>query len=66
MEEREVPPVVHREEAVVAQASGLPRIQAMPSPLPALHLHHVRHGMLRPAVARLELDGAAADASARP
>ena len=40
----------------VGPASGLARIQAMPSLLPALHLHHMRHRVLRPAVARLELD----------
>ena len=34
----------------------------MPSLLPALHFHHMRHRVLRPAVARLDLDGAAADA----
>jgi hypothetical protein len=55
MVEREVPPVVHLEEAVAGP------LVVRPHPgdavgLPVLHLHHVGDRVLRPAVPRLELD----------
>ena len=60
MEKREVPPVVNTQEAV---ASPGIRVRAHPGNTirrASLHLHHVRDGVLRPAIARLELDGPAA------
>ena len=56
VEEREVPPIVHLQKAVAG-----PVVRVVPHPgdavaLAALHLHDMGHRMLRPAVARLELD----------
>ena len=57
VEQRQMPPIVHLQEAVASSsASGLARIQAMPSRCAALHLHDMGDRVLRPAVARLELD----------
>ncbi len=63
MIERDVPPVVDREEAVARPAVGVGRHPGDALLLAALHLHHMRDGVLRPGVAALERDRGAA---ARP
>lgn len=52
--ERKVPPVVHLEEAVPRPGVVRPH-PGDPLLGPVLHLHHMRHRMLRPAVPRLDL-----------
>ena len=60
MIEREMPPVMDGEEAVAAPRIGIAAHPGDAVAGAALHLQHMGHRVLRPAVARLELDGAAA------
>ena len=61
MKQRAVPPVVHFEEAVIASPGRLASRHPADAVLRAsLHLHHVGHGMVRPAIERLEVERAAA------
>src|SRR5687768_18250055 len=56
MKKCKMPPVVYREETF---GRPLPGVSAQPGDAiaaPALHLHHVRNGVVAPAVARLHLD----------
>ena len=56
MEQRQVPPVVEGE-GVVGRPVLLARLQPVDAVVDAaLHLHHVRHGVHRPAVLRLDLE----------
>ncbi len=62
MEQRQVPPIVDFQETVLRPGF---RIGAHPGDavsLPALHFHDVCHRVLRPAIARLDLDRLPAEA----
>ncbi|MDT4862653.1 hypothetical protein FQZ97_973220 [compost metagenome] len=55
--ERPVPGVVHLEEVVIARPVRLARGHPADAVLrAALHFHHVRHGVVRPAVQRLRIE----------
>ena len=57
VEQRQVPPIVDLEEAVLRPGFGIVAHPGNAVALPALHLHDMRHRVLRPAVARLDPDG---------
>ncbi len=60
VEHRQVPPVVHGEEAVARPGVGVGAHPGDAVRMAALHFHDVHHGVLRPAVAPLEFERAAA------
>src|SRR4051812_43655246 len=60
MVERDVPPIVDGGEAFRRPAVAVADHPGDAFGMAAPHLHHMRDGMLRPAVPRLEIDGAAA------
>ena len=61
VKQRQMPPVVHLEEAVACPGLGIVAHPGDAVALPALHLHDMGDRMLRPAVARLDADRLAAE-----